>query len=378
MVKILIFTAPYGNGHKSASDAVSEYLRENYKDYIEVRVIDYFETLTPVLARFAAGLYKKLIQYWPAGWRLFFNLTNLFSHTAIFQPVNLIGLAKARSFLKAYKPDIVLSLYPLCEQVASTLKMEFKYFSAVVITDFGAHSQWVHPDTDLYFAAADKVKEDIINLGVPHERIEVTGIPVRMPFRLMTSRDVIREKYRLQDCFTILLTTGGDGINWMKTLCQNLAPLPVKLLVLCGTNKWLFTKIKKLSHAFSNIHPFNYAAPEIMAELMTASDLMIGKAGGLTVSEALCKGLPMLFYRPTPGQEDYNVEFLNNKGASMIAEDLNDIIRKTKCLINQPDYLKGLKANAIPLGKPSASEEICKRLLSRWLEDSNLFFKSKR
>ena len=86
----------------------------------------------------------------------------------------------------------------------------------------------------------------------------------------------------------------------------------------------------------------------------------------------------MLFYRPTPGQEDYNVEFLNNKGASMIAEDLNDIIRKTKYLINQPDYLKGLKANSILLGKPSASEEICKRLLSRWLEDSNLFSKSRK
>jgi processive 1,2-diacylglycerol beta-glucosyltransferase len=378
MVKILIFTAPYGNGHRSASDAVSDYIKENYKGYIEVRVIDYFETLTPVLARFAAWLYKKLIQYWPTGWRLFFNLTNLLSHTAIFQPVNLIGLAKARSFLKAYKPDIVLSLYPLCEQVASALKREFNYFSAVVITDFGAHNQWVHPDTDLYFAAADKVKEDIINLGVPHERIEVTGIPVRMPFRLMTSRDVMRGKYRLQDCFTILLTSGGDGMNWMKTLCQNLAILPVKLLVLCGTNKGLFTKIKKLSHAFSNIHPFNYAAPEIMAELMTASDLMIGKAGGLTVSEALCKGLPMLFYRPTPGQEDYNVEFLINKGAAMLTKDLNDIITKTKSLIKQPDYLKELKANTIPLGKPSASEEICKRLLSRWLEDSSLFLKSRR
>jgi len=378
MVKILIFTAPYGNGHRSASDAVSDYIKENYKGYIEVRVIDYFETLTPVLARFAAWLYKKLIQYWPTGWRLFFNLTNLLSHTAIFQPVNLIGLAKARSFLKAYKPDIVLSLYPLCEQVASALKREFNYFSAVVITDFGAHNQWVHPDTDLYFAAADKVKEDIINLGVPHEKIEVTGIPVRMPFRLKINRNEMRENYRLHHRFTILLTSGGNGMNWMKTLCQNLAILPVKLLVLCGTNKGLFTKIKKLSHAFSNIHPFSYVAPEIMAELMTASDLMIGKAGGLTVSEALCKGLPMLFYRPTPGQEDYNVEFLINKGAAMLTKDLNDIITKTKSLIKQPDYLKELKANTIPLGKPSASEEICKRLLSRWLEDSSLFLKSKR
>lgn len=378
MVKILVFTAPYGNGHRSASDAVSEYLRENYKGYVEVHVIDYFETLTPVLARFAAGLYKKLIYYWPAGWRLFFNLTNLLSPVSIFQPVNLIGVAKARSFLKAYKPDIVLSLYPICEQVTSTLKSEFNYFSAVVITDFGAHSQWVHPDTDLYFAAADKVKEGIINLGVPHERIEVTGIPVRMPFRLMTSRDEIRKKYRLQDSFTILLTSGGDGINWMKTLCQNLAPLPAKLLVLCGTNKGLFTKIKKLSRAFPNIIPFNYVEPEIMAELMTASDLMIGKAGGLTVSEALCKGLPMLFYRPTPGQEDYNAEFLINKGAAILAMDLNDFITKTASLIKQPDYLKGLKANVIPLAQPSASEEICKRLLSRWLEDSNLFSKSRK
>ncbi len=378
MVKILIFTAPYGDGHKSASDAISDYLRENYKDYVESRVIDYFETLTPLLARFANSLYQKLILHWPSGWKAFFDITNILSPTAVFQPVNLIGLAKARRLLNSYKPDIVISFYPLCGQVASSLKMEFNYFSVAVITDFGVHRQWVHPETDLYFAAADKVKEELIGLGALQERIEVTGIPVRMPFRLMISRDEIRKKYHLQDSFTILLTSGGNGMNWMKTLCQDLAPLPVKLLVLSGTNKGLFTKIEKLSSSFPNIHSFNYIAPEIMAELMTVSDLMIGKAGGLTVSEALCKGLPMLFYRPTPGQEDYNVKFLINKGAALIAEDLDDIITKTKFLIKQPYYLKGLKANAIHLGKPSASEEICKKTLVRWLEDSNIFLKSRR
>ncbi len=371
MVKIIILTAPFGEGHRSASDAIGEYLKENYKDYIEVRVVDYFEAFTPKLSCFAARLYQRLIQHWPKGWETFFNITNSFSNAKVLQTFYLIGMAKAKRFLSSFQPDIVISLYPLCGQAASEFKKELDYFSVTVITDFGVHSSWIHPSTDLYFAAADKVKDGLVAHGVSTERIEVSGIPVNHSFQIRLNRDKMRARYGIADSFTILLTSGGLGMDWMADLCRELASMPAQLIVVCGRNKRLFHRIKKLTKIFHNIKPFDFVIPQVMAEIMTISDLMIGKAGGLTVSEALLKGLPMLLYKPTPGQETYNVNFLIKNNVALLAKDKKDIAEKAALLMKQPSILNQLRVNISQLDRPLASEKICKKLFQRWLESKS-------
>lgn len=364
-VKVLIFSAPYGEGHRSASEALAYCLREKYGERVDTRVIDYFETFTHIQRRIWTFLYRDVTPYWPWGWGAFFAATDWFSRFPRLRSLGLIGLRNARQFLKAYRPDMVISTYPICGQVASELKRELGYLSATVITDFGVHRQWVHPDTDIYFVAAEIVKEDLCAQGISAERVEVTGIPLKARFASTLEREQIRRKYGLPDDVTILLAGGGQRTPQVETLCRRLAPLAVQLLVLCGKNARLFRRVKRLSQSFPNVLPFGFVT-DIMAELLTMSHLLVGKAGGLTISEALAKGLPLLIYRPIPGQEFFNTDFLVNEGAALWARDEADVAAKIAFLASRPDRLKQLQANATRLGRACAAEEICKKLLDRW------------
>jgi processive 1,2-diacylglycerol beta-glucosyltransferase len=362
-IRILIFTAPFGDGHRSASGAIGNYLRKRYNGSVEAEVVDYFETFTPKSTRLAAALYQNVSAYWPSGWKIFFNATHRLSPITLFQPVNLIGMKAAEKFLKDYRPDIVISTYPTCTQVAGELKRSLGYLSATVITDFGVHNLWVHHDTDLYFVAADATKGRLTSEGIPSECIEASGIPVKDSFILKQDSGEVRKRYGIKDGFTVLLTCGGSGIGWMYNLCSDLAHLHLQLLVICGKNKKLFLQVRELSKTFRNIFPFGFVEPEMMADLMTISDLMIGKAGGLTVSEALCKGLPMLLYRPIPGQESFNADFLVKNGAALLAGDKADVVEKTAFLTESPERIEILRTNAVLLGKPAAARDISERVL---------------
>mgnify|MGYP001611191388 CR=1 FL=1 len=362
-IKILIFTAPFGDGHRSASEAVGNYIRKKYSDSVEVKVVDYFETFTPRSARFTAALYQNVSVYWPSGWEIFFNATHRLSPLTLFQPVNLIGMKGAEKFLMDYRPDIVISTYPTCTQVAGELKRTLGCLSATVITDFGVHNLWIHHNTDIYFVAANITKGHLTSQGIHSECIEAAGIPVKDSFTLKQDSGEVRKRYGIKKGFTVLLTCGGTGTDWMLALCRDLAHLHLQLLVICGRNKQLFLQVRELSNTFQNIFPFGFVEPEMMADLMTISDLMIGKAGGLTVSEALCKGLPMLLYRPIPGQESFNADFLVENGAALLAGDKEDVVEKTAFLTKSPERLEILRTNAILLGKPDAARDISERVL---------------
>ncbi len=370
-IKILIFTAPFGDGHRSASGAIGNYLRKRYNNLVDVKIVDYFETFTPMSAQLAAALYQNVSVYWPSGWELFFNATHRLSPITLFKPVNLIGMKAAEKFLRDYRPDIVISTYPTCSQVVGELKKAFDYLSATVITDFGVHNLWVHHNTDLYFVAADTTKGHLTSEGIPSECIGAVGIPVKDSFTLKPDQGEVSKRYGTKKGFTVLLTCGGTGTDWMYTLCRDLAPLPLQLPVICGRNKQLFLRVRELSMTFRNIFPFGFVEPEMMADLMTISDLMIGKAGGLTVSEALCKGLPMLLYRPIPGQESFNAEFLVKNGAALLAGDKEDVVEKTAFLTKSPERLEILRTNAILLGKPAAARDISERVLKEMVCRAN-------
>ncbi|MBI3343776.1 MAG: hypothetical protein HY028_02730 [Gammaproteobacteria bacterium] len=365
MIKVLIFTAPYGEGHRSATEALASHLREHYPTRVQVQVVDYFETFTPAVAWISAYLYRRVTTYWPWAWGAFFAMTDRLSASRASRLLNLMALGKARRFLRAHRPDIVISTYPICGQVASELQREMGHLSATVVTDFGVHSQWVHPATDLYFVGADAVKEAVIGKGISRERIEVTGIPVRASFSLPVDREKARSKHRMSGAPVFLLSGGGWGMAYIETLSRRLAPLPIQLLVLCGKNAHLLSRIERLSQHFPNILPLGFV-PDRMVELLSLSDLMIGKAGGLTVSEALCTGLPMLLYRPIPGQEVFNADFLVNEGAALWARDEADLVSKAAFLARRPDRLAQLRENAARLGRPRAAEEVCEKTLEKW------------
>ena len=98
--------------------------------------------------------------------------------------------------------------------------------------------------------------------------------------------------------------------------------------------------------------------------MMRAADVLVGKAGGLTVSEALAMGLPLIIFNPVPGQELFNVDFLVNYGAGLQARDEADVVEKVRFLSTHPDRLEQMASNAGQLGKPAAAATVCERVLA--------------
>jgi processive 1,2-diacylglycerol beta-glucosyltransferase len=192
----------------------------------------------------------------------------------------------------------------------------------VVITDHAIHSQWIHPDIDLYLVSSDHVRDGLMAHGIPPERVLSTGIPVTVASGLPPNRHALRRQYGLDPTLPTILVMVG-AYNLMRgalDVCRSMVDLPrsAQLLFVCGKDAMLRQAVEQLAQRASMpVHVFGYVS-EIPA-LMAMSDLTVSKAGGVTTSEALAAQLPMVIVNPIPGQEEENSAFLQAVGAAIMA-----------------------------------------------------------
>jgi processive 1,2-diacylglycerol beta-glucosyltransferase len=363
MPKIIIFTASFGGGHNSVAHALSDYLKSHYPK-IEVEVIDFMKQFV-ASDRIIQALYKQSAKRLPAAYGLFFRLTDKLFDKPIWKKKLIPSVNKVRLFLAEAKPDMVISVYPTPGLVCSLLAKELGFKTATIITDFGAHSQWIQPLTDQYFVPTDDLKKFLISKGIKSKRIEVTGIPLKKEFAMSHKPASVRQRFGLPNKFTVLLMSGEYGIGNIKELCKRLIKLPLQLIVICGNNKQLYRKVTELKDKTKATNILCLGFTDQVHNLMSISDVLIGKAGGITVSEAMTMGLPLIIYRPIPGQESFNVDYLVTEGAALYARHKDDVLKGAEFLYEHPGRLKEMKQKARQIGRPNATKLIC-----RWLSNN--------
>jgi processive 1,2-diacylglycerol beta-glucosyltransferase len=233
-----------------------------------------------------------------------------------------------------------------------------------VVTDFHAHSYWLHPDVDHYFVASQDTKTSMVARGISKEKIHVTGIPIHPDFAINTPRPKIRQSLGLlKNLPTILLMGGGHGLSPMDDILKELLKMtvPYQVIAVTGTNKKLSKKLFKKFSGAKHITLYNYRSD--ISRLMDASDILITKAGGLTSSEALAKGLPMVIVNPLPGQEEHNVRFLLKHHAAVLVNSMEEMGGMVQKLLSDPSKLETLSNNARQFGRPHASMDAAKLIL---------------
>jgi processive 1,2-diacylglycerol beta-glucosyltransferase len=239
-----------------------------------------------------------------------------------------------------------------------------------VITDFTAHPIWAFPHVDRYFVASDEVATELATHGVAREHIEVTGIPVDPRFAVRIGRDAARRRVGLAaDRPAVLIMGGGSGVGPLAELALRLADLDTRpqIAVVCGTNARLAQRLETLLHA----RQARGAAHDVTVLGFTrdvdvwleACDLLVGKAGGLTCSEALVKGTPLVIFKPTPGQEVRNAEYLERHEAAVHADTVDDVRLTVERWLRDPAELERRRAAALALGRPHAAETIARQVL---------------
>lgn len=360
--RILIFSASFGGGHKSASEALRRYFRAHHASSVEVRVVDFFEEFTPSLNVLAKFAYQQSVAFFPELYGTFFEATNVLPTNPVVHELKAFGFQRAVGYIDRFAPDAVISTFPVAGGVVSDIKAERPLLAATVITDFGVHRTWLHPSTDLYFVACKEVQEDLVVRGIPYDRIVVSGIPVHERFGVPLDKRACRKELGLADRFTVLLTSAAGLTGEIRDIAAELVGSGIQVAAATGHNARLKRRLDTLAKKHELLHVYGYT--QEMHRLMYAADVLVGKAGGLTVSEALAVGLPLIIYNPVPGQEIYNVDFLVNYGAGLLSRDGEDVVEKVRFLSTHRERLAQLAANAAALGRPHAAQTVCERVLA--------------
>lgn len=349
--KFLILYASFGAGHQRAADAVRKGILKVYPE-ARAEVLDYFAFTNSTLYNLIRKTYLQSIRMAPSLWGRFYHRTShIKGGSSLSKILNKIGRKNFIDYLRLTAPDAVITTYPVPAGVLSELRGSGFLTTPVVtvITDFGVHSQWLHPHTDLYLVGAGHMKENLVHRGITAEKIFVTGIPVSPVFAEQPDKSSLCAKLGLDPAVpTVLMTGGAHGVlAGMKKVCSMLAwaPANLQLLVVCGQDVGMYNELQTVTKNSRNLVKI-YPYVENIHELMTVSDLIVTKAGGLTVSEALAKKLPMVIFRPLP-QEEENARYLASSGAALVVKaDTRQLVGAILSLVENPPRIRAMSVAA--------------------------------
>ena len=374
MNKILIFYASYGGGHLNAAKSIYEYITTNYPK-IDVEMIDCMKYVNKTIEKITTAAYREAAKKMPWVWGRIYNDSQKGPLAHLSSRSNKIMAIKLLRLLREKRPDLIISTHPFGSQMCSYLKRKGKIHAkiATIMTDFAPHDQWlVGSDfTDYYFVAHEKMKQYLISKNIPENHIFATGIPLSKRFLEKYDRKEILDKFSLFDNKkTILFFGGGEfglgktrTIEFFKTLVSFNHNL--QIVAIAGKNE-------KMKIAFENIVEEFEAQERIkvlsftnqVPELMSISDLVITKPGGMTTTESLASHLPMLIINPIPGQEEENAEFLEKNGIGIWIKKDTDVNVLLNNILKKKKKLEEMKKNTNILAKPNSTQNICETLLN--------------
>jgi processive 1,2-diacylglycerol beta-glucosyltransferase len=281
----------------------------------------------------------------------------------------------ARPFVKMlqeYNPDITICTHFLPAEIISWLKakMRLSCAQAIIVTDFDVHAMWLCHHCEHYFVALEETRVHLEQLGIPGAKVSLSGIPIDPIFALSKEKSAMRRKHDLDlEKTIILVSAGGFGVGPIQNLVSSLAELrhPTQLLVICGHNRKLKNRVDMLGAALPGDRPLavkTFGYTREMDELMAASDVLLGKPGGLTTAEGLSKGLVFVIVNPIPGQEERNADHLLEEGVAIRCNNLPTVAYKIDRLLDDRSCFEAMRSKALALARPNAAREIVSKLLS--------------
>jgi len=366
--RILLLSASAGAGHVRAAEAIEKAFKQRKdSDSFEVHHFDVLNYTNKLFRHLYSKAYIDLVNKMPEvpGW-VYDKLDKPWKNERRRLALDKLNTRPFVKLLREYQPDLIVCTHFLPAEVVSWLKAKERLASrqVIIVTDFDVHAMWLVHHYERYFVVVDEARAYLEALGIPAEKITVSGIPIDPVFAIKKDKHEMRAKHGLEpDRTTILLSAGGFGVGSVDALVSSLLPLQhrAQVVAICGRNQELKERLTRLAARTSRdanviLKPFGYTKD--MDELMTASDLVLGKPGGLTTSEALAKGLVFVIVNPIPGQEERNSDHLLEAAAAIRCNNLPTLSYKLDRLLADPQRFKSMQANARRMGHPNAAKEI--------------------
>jgi len=340
-MKAIILTISTGSGHHIASKAICEELK---KKGVDVQIIDAYKYFNKILSNLLEKGYLFATKYAPGVYGKVYRIVEKNDHSdakiAGSDMCNSIVARQFARYISKQNPDIVISTHAFASYLISKYKSKnFTNTKTIgIITDFCVHPYWEQTDMDFYVCANTHIIHQILKKGISVENILPFGIPVAAKFAEKTEKTEARKILGIENKKTVFVITGsmgyGNMIKYIKTLDS--MDEDFQIISVCGNNKEMKKRLDALK---TNKKIYNYGYVNNVDIMMDAADFIVTKPGGLTVSEAISKRIPIILIDPIPGQEDRNREFLLNNGLAVGVSDtmpidvvLNDLIHcETRC-----------------------------------------------
>lgn len=354
-----------GHGHTRAARAIRQSLLSYH---VKADIICLLSSISPVLDHTIRLVYHRMIRWFPKMWGSIYSQEKRFS-ASLQREMFRWSHQKLKTILDREAPQAVICTHAFALQTLGELKRrgEINVLLYAVPTDYHVNSFWVHDEVNGYFVGNRQLKQRLMQQwGVSEGRITVSGIPVDPRFSATVSTDRGEQRKRLglnPDRFTLLITGGGMGIGPIQDVLKAVRNIrtTVQTTVIVGKNEKLYQKLKKTQAEAGSLRLLGYVSN--MHEWMRASDCMISKPGGLTCAEALALQIPLCMYKPIPGQEWANTDWLHQQRLAYFCKTTDEGVRFIEDLATNPERMSRWKNMMKEAARPDASRDIARHVL---------------
>lgn len=368
-MRALILSCNTGEGHNSCGRAIQASFEERQ---ISCDMEDAFCFISPTASRLVTTAFNGVYRHLPGVFRFGYRYAE--HHPAVFDELSGIyklltsGTERLFCFLADGGYDAVI-----CTHVLSALMLtevlrrhSIRIATYFVATDYTCSPSCGQSHLDLYFIPHESLSGEFISGGVPAEKLSASGIPVRSQFDASLDRAAAKKRIGLQpENKHLLIMCGSMGCGPIRRLVRLIArqlPENGRVSVICGTNQRLRKSLERAHADDSRIHMYGFVKD--VSAMMDSADLYLTKPGGISVTEASRKRLPMVFVNAVAGCETYNLEFYCRQGAAVTADTPEALAELSVKLLADEDALERMSAAFAPAAERSAAEYICRVILA--------------
>jgi processive 1,2-diacylglycerol beta-glucosyltransferase len=361
---ILVLTAGFGDGHNTAAFSTSEALRQLCPGE-EIQTCDLVSEVQPRVATLLKNLYQQAITHFPSGWRMVYHMLE----KSDVDPQDSAWLAPLvrglREKIHTHQPRLIVSTYPLYAALVDALRKQGDDLPKLVtiITDsISVHRIWLMQPSDLYCVADLETQEVVKKLGIPPEKICITGFPVSLQFTETLPPDALRPGVQR---ILYLPSTTARHVRMTLASLKPLLQKGVKLTIPVGKHgSRLYQVLRKFTDEMPNAPVETIGWTDRIPELLRTHDVVICKAGGAILHEVLAARIPAVIDYVVPGQEEGNAEMLLSRNCayrSTSAAETGEYV--TKILADGGKIGRQMHANLLPISVPDAATRAAKAAL---------------
>ena len=365
MKKVLLITGSFGNGHIQVSNNLKDEFKKNYSSDVLIVESDLFLEAHPNLTPILKEMYLYSFSYFRDIYGYLYYAGKRHKNMSSYRYFSYNYL---RKLVEKESPDIIVSVFPT---PALSLLESTDIPIVNIVTDYYFHKSWLTKNAYRYFVANEDSKMAFVEAGVNSDKVKVFGIPINTNFdEKVDKKSWYEENNLLLNKKTILLSAGAFGVtNNFEDVISNIMDIGnLQVVIICGKNNQFKMRLEKNFEGKKDIEIIGYTND--MREWMQTSDVLITKAGGVIISEALASTIPLILLNPVPGQERENAKYFERNGLAKIANTESEIIEHLTYFLNEENLrLVRNKMNTCYI--PYSTENVCKAILSIINERTN-------